>query len=172
MNFNEKLLTLRKNAGMSQDALAEKLGVTRQAVSKWELGTAMPETENIAKLAQIFDVTADYLLGHTVVEKPNVISGLKKIKNTLKQHGSTILFIIYIILMALFLFNMRIFTINCARAVTHSIKPFFWWTMAEYKAYRKRPVGMGDLEYALYFLAFAGITFMLMKIIRKKDRDR
>ncbi len=172
MNFNEKLLTLRKNAGMSQDALAEKLGVTRQAVSKWDLGTAMPETENIVKLSKIFDVTADYLLGHTVVQKSDLTAKLKNGIKIFRQHGSTILFIIYIILMALFLYNMRIFTINCARAVTHSVRPLFWWTMAEYKAYRKRPVGMADLEYALYFLAFAGITFMLMKIIRKKDSNK
>ena len=67
MNFNEKLLTLRKNAGMSQETLAQRLGVTRQAISKWELGTAMPETKSIVQIAQVFSVTTDYLLGHTVI---------------------------------------------------------------------------------------------------------
>ena len=61
MNFNEKLLTLRKNAGMSQDALAEKLGVTRQAVSKWELDETLPDIENAIKIANLFETSMEYL---------------------------------------------------------------------------------------------------------------
>ena len=47
MKLNEKIYTCRKKAGMSQEALAEKLGVSRQAISKWELGTALPELDNL-----------------------------------------------------------------------------------------------------------------------------
>ena len=46
MNFAEKLLNLRVENGYSQEALAEKLDVSRQAISKWELGTNLPETES------------------------------------------------------------------------------------------------------------------------------
>lgn len=62
MTFGEKLLSLRQRARMSQDALAEKLNVSRQAVSKWERDEAMPETENVIRIAQIFTVSTDYLL--------------------------------------------------------------------------------------------------------------
>jgi len=62
MNFGEKLQLLRKARGLSQEALAEQLGVTRQAVSKWELGDATPDLENVVALARFFGVSTDYLL--------------------------------------------------------------------------------------------------------------
>ena len=62
MTFGEKLQDLRKKAGMSQDALAEKLDVSRQAVSRWERDETLPETEKVILLADIFEVTTDYLL--------------------------------------------------------------------------------------------------------------
>lgn len=62
MKFHEKLYTLRKNAGMTQSDLAEKLNVSRQAVSRWEMGTAMPEIENLVAMSDLFGVTLDELL--------------------------------------------------------------------------------------------------------------
>lgn len=62
MKFGEKLQLLRKARGLSQEALAEQVGVTRQAVSKWELGDATPDLENVVALAQFFGVSTDYLL--------------------------------------------------------------------------------------------------------------
>lgn len=62
MTFGEKLLALRQRAGMSQDALAERLGVSRQAVSKWERDEAVPETDKVIRIAQLFSVSTDYLL--------------------------------------------------------------------------------------------------------------
>ena len=62
MTFGEKLQSLRQRAGMSQDALAERLQVSRQAVSRWERDETMPETDKVVALAEIFGVTTDYLL--------------------------------------------------------------------------------------------------------------
>lgn len=62
MTFGEKLQRLRQQAGMSQDVLAEKLGVSRQAVSRWERDETMPETDKVVALAELFGVTTDYLL--------------------------------------------------------------------------------------------------------------
>ena len=62
MTFGEKLQNLRKKAGMSQDALAERLEVSRQAVSKWERDEAMPETEKVIRIARLFGVSLDELL--------------------------------------------------------------------------------------------------------------
>lgn len=70
MDFQEKLLTLRKANGMTQEQLAEKLDVSRQSVSKWESGQAVPELERIVQLSAVFDVTTDYLL------KPSEINDL------------------------------------------------------------------------------------------------
>ncbi len=62
MKLNEKIYTCRKRAGLSQEALADKLGVSRQAVSKWETGEAEPEIGKLRLLAKEFGVTADWLL--------------------------------------------------------------------------------------------------------------
>ncbi len=62
MNFAEKLQTFRKNVGLSQEELAERLGVSRQSVSKWELGQAYPETGKLIELSRLFGVTVDELL--------------------------------------------------------------------------------------------------------------
>ena len=65
MDFTQKLLNLRTQSGYSQEALAEKLNVSRQAISKWELGTTLPETEKVIAISDFFKVSLDYLLrGH------------------------------------------------------------------------------------------------------------
>lgn len=62
MSLSEKILKLRAARGMSQGDLAEKLGVSRQSVSKWETGQSVPDLDKIIKLADLFGVTTDYLL--------------------------------------------------------------------------------------------------------------
>ena len=62
MTMAEKILALRKKAGLSQEELADKLGVSRQAVSRWEMGSAFPDAPNILGLSRLFGVTTDYLL--------------------------------------------------------------------------------------------------------------
>ena len=62
MKLSDKIVGLRKSRGMSQETLAEHLNVSRQAVSRWEMGTAMPDAANILRLSKLFHVTADYLL--------------------------------------------------------------------------------------------------------------
>ncbi len=60
--FGLKLQTLRKKALMSQDDLAELVGVSRQAISKWERSDALPDLYNAKKLAEIFNITLDELM--------------------------------------------------------------------------------------------------------------
>ena len=62
MKLQEKILYCRKKAGLSQDALAEMLGVSRQSVSKWETGEAVPEVAKLLSLSKVFNVTTDWLL--------------------------------------------------------------------------------------------------------------
>lgn len=62
MNLSEKILELRKQRGMSQEELAEKLNVSRQSVSRWENGSAQPDASNLSQLTKLFNVTADYLI--------------------------------------------------------------------------------------------------------------
>ena len=59
----ERNKTLREQAGMSQEKLAKRLGITRSSVNAWEMGISTPSTQYIAELAGLFRVSADYLLG-------------------------------------------------------------------------------------------------------------
>ncbi len=73
MKLSEKIYTCRKKAGFSQEALAEKLGVSRQAVSKWETGEAVPELSKLAQMTKIFGVTADWLISEEDGVFPTII---------------------------------------------------------------------------------------------------
>ncbi len=62
MDIAEKIIKLRKTNGWSQEDLAEKLYVSRQAISRWENGTALPDAQNVLQISKLFNVTTDYLL--------------------------------------------------------------------------------------------------------------
>ena len=67
MTISEKITNLRKEKNLSQEALAEALGVSRQSVSKWESGTALPDTDKIVAMSELFGVSTDYLLKNDAV---------------------------------------------------------------------------------------------------------
>ena len=67
MSFGENLQIIRKQKSLSQEALAEMLGVSRQAVSKWELGEGYPEVDKLLLLSRNLDVSVDALLGNEAV---------------------------------------------------------------------------------------------------------
>lgn len=62
MSIAERIQELRKQSGYSQEQVAEMLGLSRQAISKWESGQGKPEIDNIVKLTEIYNVSADYIL--------------------------------------------------------------------------------------------------------------
>lgn len=70
MSFAEKILSLRTTARLSQEGLAEKLDVSRQAVSKWESGVTLPETDKLIYISNMFGVSLDYLLKDDIAVKP------------------------------------------------------------------------------------------------------
>ena len=72
MKLHDKIYELRKKEGLSQEALAEKLGVSRQSVSKWETGEATPEVSKLLSLSKLFGVTTDYLLDDEAEEEKEV----------------------------------------------------------------------------------------------------
>ena len=62
MQFQDKLFSLRKRQGMTQAELSEAINVSRQAISKWEMGTAVPDVSNMLALSRVFHVSVDYLV--------------------------------------------------------------------------------------------------------------
>ena len=96
MKFEEKLMKLRKQNAWSQEELAEKLDVTRQTISKWELGQTTPDTENLNKIATIFGITVNELLD----ENTNITRDeSKKDVNKSRTIKVTILVIILILIL-------------------------------------------------------------------------
>lgn len=81
MEFHEKLIRLRKQNAFSQEELADKLGVSRQAISRWELGSTYPDVPNLLKICRLFNVSADYLINDNndiqekrVSEQPKILT--------------------------------------------------------------------------------------------------
>lgn len=67
MTLGEKILKLRTEQGLSQETFGERLGVSRQSVSKWETDQSMPELDKIVAVSELFGVSTDYLLKETEV---------------------------------------------------------------------------------------------------------
>ena len=82
MKFGDKLIELRKNSGYSQEVLAEKLGVSRQSVSKWESNNTYPETDKIVQIANLFDCSMDDLINDKVTD---IESFFRKNKNNINK---------------------------------------------------------------------------------------
>ncbi len=76
--LGEKIQRLRKEKGMSQEQLAAQLTISRQAISKWELGESVPDTDNIVQLSKLFGVSTDYLLNDEYEEHAKEDSILQK----------------------------------------------------------------------------------------------
>ncbi len=68
MKLEEKLVSLRREKGLSQLKLAEMMNVSRQAVSRWEVGAAVPSTDNLKYLGRLYDVPLEYLLYDDAIE--------------------------------------------------------------------------------------------------------
>lgn len=79
MNISDRIQQLRKAKGISQEELADKIGVSRQAVSKWESEQSIPDTEKIIALSDYFETTTDYLL-----------KGIEPVKDLKKKHSSVL----------------------------------------------------------------------------------
>ena len=81
MTFSEKLMDLRRRSGMSQEQLADRLGVTRQSVSKWESGIAAPELAKLITLSDLFGVSVDYLVKDWMEEPDHPGGGTEEVSS-------------------------------------------------------------------------------------------
>lgn len=86
MKLSEKLYQLRRQQGLSQEQAAEQLGVSRQAISKWESGQSTPDPDNLAALSRFYHVTTDYLLLEDV---PAITAPPQTNRTPASKHGLT-----------------------------------------------------------------------------------
>lgn len=89
MTFGEKLQRMRKQDGLSQEQLAEKLNVSRQAISKWETGT-IPDLDNLVKIGRYFDCSLDYLVNNEINNKDEKTQVPKMENKNLIQKGISV----------------------------------------------------------------------------------
>ena len=89
MTLGEKIQILRKQKGLSQEQLAEKITITRQAISRWELNESIPDVENILQLSKVFNVSTDYLLNKSALNSaPSEAAGDKEEAAPMKRRFS------------------------------------------------------------------------------------
>lgn len=88
MKLNDKIYQLRKQSGMSQEETAEKLNISRQALSRWENGSAQPAANNILEISRLFGVTADYLLNDNYQSGDDIpaVAETKKVNHILRSN--------------------------------------------------------------------------------------
>lgn len=112
MKFNEKIALLRKQKGMTQEALAFKLGISRQSVSKWEKGECEPDLSKLKEIASMFEVSIDYLLNDNYedeVDKGDKIDGYNVYNNYHIEKNSWLLITIVSLIVLLVTFIMSFF---------------------------------------------------------------
>ncbi len=100
MKLEEKLIVLRREKGLTQLQIAEKIDVSRQAISKWESGNAVPSIENLKYLSELYGVSVDYLLNDGIerTDQQEVIEGNPHEKQTEVNAKKRIIFAGFIIL--------------------------------------------------------------------------
>lgn len=104
MNFNEKLIELRKKEGLSQEELGYKLNVTRQTISKWELGQTTPDMDKLSEISNLFGISVDNLLNEEEVKIED-----EKISEGNEQKNKKIVLIILGILVVLIIITVIIY---------------------------------------------------------------
>lgn len=98
MNIGDKLAKARKTHNLTQEQLADLLGVTRQAVSRWEAGLAYPETDNLVRLSEILEVNCDYLLKDGVNENGEKVVEVKIVREVPSSRRINFMFLLMIAL--------------------------------------------------------------------------
>ena len=104
MTFGEKLQALRRERGWSQEDLASEIPISRQAVSKWESSAAVPDTENVLRLSDIFGVSTDYLLREELTGDGDLPAVKRREAELREEKDRTVAMIVLVAVLALAFF--------------------------------------------------------------------
>ena len=178
MKLNEKILSLRKGMGLSQEEMAEKLNVSRQAVSRWEVGSAQPDAPNVLQLSKLFGVTADYLLNEEY-ESDRDVPIVRRTESSAKERlrkvaaicmaGFGLLgnFIIYIISRMVPVMVPRVTWENGKKMYTYSS----WFTDYSYR-YFVQEYNLEFLTVLFWLCIAAGLALLFCGKIKWKKRAK
>lgn len=173
MKLAEKILELRKKAGMSQEELAEKLNVSRQAVSRWEVGSAMPDASNVAQLSKLFGVTADYLLNDDY-ESDGDVPAVKRTDAAAKDKVRKIVAMCvsaFGLFGNLFIYVLsRFIEVRVPQIIYKDGEKLYQWTDSGYSYYYfVEEHKLGLIVAACWLLMLAGIVYVLLNNEKVKN---
>ena len=167
MNIGEKITLLRKQKGLSQEALAEHLNVSRQAVSRWEMGTALPDATNILLLSKLFGVSTDYLLNDDYNSDQD-IPAVKNQKEFILLIGMQVIAFVFHIICCFHLSTLTIFPIISliintilVRKLLHDLEDYHYISLKTIKLYLTIYVCIIWLMALLPMLFIFRITYMM-----------
>lgn len=126
MELNERLVALRKKRGLSQAELAEAIKVSRQAISRWEVGTAIPSADNLMWLSKFYEVSMDELMGAATDDKEQGANEKQQVTTKRPE------------------FSKKIAIVLCAIAVFIGVT--VWIVLSIYKGKDDVPVSIGELD--------------------------
>ena len=138
MTFAEKLVQLRKREGYTQEELADRLEVSRQAISRWEMGTAVPDSSNLLQISKLFKVSADYLLNDDY-ESDDDLPKVKEVKND--NVNQIMMYLIVLEVMMLIMQFMAVVILNNVFFAVLSFIPFIAAIVGFEYAYQKKSSG-------------------------------
>ena len=125
MKFNEKLIELRRKQGLSQEELGYRLNVTRQTVSKWELGQTTPEMEKLIEMGKLFNISVDELVNDSeITTNVNPIIEDQPIREEKTKSNKVLIIIVVALIVVILLIVYKIFS---------SIFSFDWFNKASDK---------------------------------------
>lgn len=148
MELKEKLVALRKEKGLTQSAVAEKLDVSRQAISRWESGVALPSTDNLKSLSALYGVPVDYLL-NSDTEEQRVTKGLEA--ENIPMNGKRTkrnLWVVLSIVIVLLLLSVAVILCGCeerANLKTIPIETPVWETISTNDIVYPEEESLGDI---------------------------
>lgn len=166
MRLCEKIVELRKMKSMSQETLAERLNVSRQAISRWEMGTAMPDANNILQLSKLFGVTTDYLLNDDFNSDED-LPKINEVKN--RNFGQIMVYLVTIEVMVLIIQFMATIILQNVIFAFLSFIPFVAAIGGFEYAFRKGNINNEIMIFRKNFYkisAWLGLYFPIRFIIR------
>ena len=165
MKLCDKIIELRKMNGMSQEALAEKLNISRQTVSRWEMNTVLPDANNILQLSKLFNVSADYLLNDDYQSDDD----LPKVKKVKDENLNQIMFYLIVIeIMILLIQFMTTFILQNVFFAFLSFLPFVAAIAGFEYSFRKNQSNEHTIKFRKKFYkisAWLGLYFPIRFVI-------
>ncbi|MBQ9731197.1 MAG: helix-turn-helix domain-containing protein [Bacilli bacterium] len=165
MNLADKILELRKKKGLSQEELAEVLNVSRQTISRWEVGTALPDAINLVQLSKVFEVSTDYLLNEEYSsdnDLPSVKENVKLERDKSNLKVSLILMTIGFILILFEFYHYKIPNFDL-------LPDFLGWTLLIIGFYIIRPISKMFKKAVLP--ATFGLVISLVELMLKLNEE-